>query len=66
MMTTPATPPEAADGVGPSWTLIGEIRGYTFPVCPDCGSWTVIYSKQEGADYCVACGWMAAPRAGDE
>lgn len=41
-------------------SLAGEIRGYTFPVCPECGNWTVIYSKQESADYCTVCGWMSA------
>jgi hypothetical protein len=41
--------------------LTGELRGYTFPVCPECGQWAVIYSRQEGADYCVACGWIDEP-----
>lgn len=45
----------------PSMDLAGEIRGYTFPVCPECGNWTVIYSKQESADYCTACGWESEP-----
>lgn len=45
----------------PGMSLAGELRGYTFPRCPACGQWTVIYSKQESADYCTVCGWMSPP-----
>jgi hypothetical protein len=45
----------------PAMTLIGEIRGYTYPVCPECGAWAMYYNKSLSSDICGACGWIAEP-----
>jgi hypothetical protein len=40
-------------------SLAGEIRGYPFPVCPECGACAVSYHKTLSADCCGACGWTS-------
>jgi hypothetical protein len=68
---------QAADGTGPglasdpsaaslAWrpppmSLIGELRGYTYPVCPECEAWAMYYHPQLSSDICGVCGWIADP-----
>lgn len=49
------------DTTNAGMSLIGELRGYTFPVCPECGAWAVTHNKYICSDICGNCGWIADP-----